>query len=525
MNLIRRITPLCALGAIGLIGNANAKEDVTNRPNVILIIADQWRGDAVGVVNPEIRTPNIDYLASRGAMFVNGFSAVPSCIPARAILMTGLNQWHTGLTGYGGGGVPSNRYAKTLPQIFTEAGYNTQMVGKGHFKPYTAKMGFENTLIDEAGDMVIDKYFHKGKANNDYRKWFYANRPSEFITPEDHGVDWNSWHSRPWHMAEMYHPTAWTMTTAIEYLENQKKNKKPFFLKISFHRPHSPFVPPKYYWEYYANKKLSQPKVGDWAKMYDSPMTAFDPNASHGKQSAESNRLAKIGYYGEVSFIDTQVGRLINYMRGSRGNDFKNTWIIVTSDHGDQLGDHNLWRKTYPYQGSVRIPFIVVPPAKLRGKFTNGKDFIRKEVVELQDIMPTLLSAANLDVPKYLDGLDITKIMKDKDAKWREYLHGEHSRCYSAPQANHFLTDGKVKYIWLPQVGQEQFFDLENDPDELIDLAQQAEYQEQIALWRQRLIKELAPRGEKFVKDGKLVKGRSFTFTPWYKKTYTGQDK
>ncbi len=326
-------------------------------------------------------------------------------------------------------------------------------------------------------------------------------------------------------MDEMFHPTAWTMTTALGYLEEQQKNNKPFFLKISFHRPHSPYVPPKYYWDYYNNKKLSQPKVGEWAKMYDNPMKAFDPNAPQGKQSAESNRLAKIGYYGEISFIDTQIGRFLSYMRNNRRDDFDNSWIVVISDHGDQLGDQNLWRKTYPYQGSVKIPFIIVPPRNLRKKFTDGKSFIRKEVVELQDVMPTLLSAANIEAPDYLDGLDITKIMENPQAKWRDYLHGEHSRCYSTPQANHFLTDGKVKYIWLPEVEHEQFFDLENDPDELKDLATDPKYKDEISKWRQLLVKELTPRGEKYVKDCKLVKGRSSTFSPWYKKTYTGQDK
>ena len=521
-NSKKILTSATAILATGAINSATAKP---TRPNVILIIADQWRGDAIGVVNKEIRTPNVDYLASRGALFVNGFSAVPSCIPARAILMTGLNQWHTGLTGYGGSGVPSKLYKTTLAKAFTDAGYNTQMIGKGHFSPYTAKMGFENTLTDEAGKMAIDKYCNRGTGNSDYRKWFYANRPSPFITPEDHGVHWNSWHSRPWHMDEMYHPTAWTMTTAIGYLQEQKKNNKPFFLNISFHRPHSPYVPPKYYWNYYNEQKLSQPKVGKWAKMYNDPIEAYNPNATHGKESPESNRLAKVGYYGEISFIDTQIGRLINYLRCNRKKDLANTWFIIISDHGDQLGEHNLWRKTYAYQGSVRVPFIIVPPAKLKNKYAKGDNFIRKEVVELQDIMPTLLSAANIKAPDYLDGKDITKIMENPNAKWREYLHGEHSYCYSKSQVNHFLTDGKVKYIWLPTIGREQFFNLETDPDELIDLANNPKYQDEIAKWRQRLIKELKPRGEKFVKDEELVKGRSFTFSPWYKKTYTGQDK
>jgi arylsulfatase A-like enzyme len=194
------------------------------------------RGDCVGAGgNKYIQTPNLDDLASRGTIFSHAYSAVPSCIPARALLWTGQNQWHAGLLGMGRGqGQMPDDYPHTIAGELTRAGYRTHMVGKGHFHPQRSLMGFESTELDESGRMP----------DSDYRQWFRAHARAG-VTPDDHGVDWNSWHARPWHADERLHPTFWTMSRALEFLETRDKSK-PFFLNISFARPHSPYVPPEF---------------------------------------------------------------------------------------------------------------------------------------------------------------------------------------------------------------------------------------------------------------------------------------
>ena len=465
-----------------------------NHPNVVLIICDQMRGDCLGADgNPVIQTPNLDYLAASGTRFAHAYTATPSCLPARAALWTGQNQWHTGVLGMGRGQGPiPNDFPHTIAGEFTNAGYRTQMVGKGHFTPQRDLMGFEKTEIDESGRTLI-----RG-LKDDYREWFDENAPAG-ISPDDHGVDWNSWLARPWHTEERLHPTAWTMSSAIEFLRKREQDR-PFFLNISFARPHSPYVPPQPYFDMYINDETPPPAVGEWAAMHDKPEDAANPNAWRGHMTSKQIHRARSGYYGEISFIDTQIGRLMNWMRRFQRQTFQNTWFAFISDHGDMQGDHNLWRKTYAYEGSSRIPFIIAPPAAI----TRPKRKVAGEVVELRDIMPTLLEAAGLPVPAIVDGRSLLPVMEESQSNWRPYIHGEHCTCYSEEQEMQYITDGRRKFIWLPRIDQEQFFDLEQDPAELNDLIRDPGRHDEIETWRNYLVQELDQRNCGWVRDGKL---------------------
>jgi arylsulfatase A-like enzyme len=459
------------------------------KPNIILILCDQMRGDAFGADgNPCVQTPNIDFLASEGTRFSHAYSAVPSCLPARAILWTGLDQWHTGVLGMGAGQGPiPYDFPHTLPGELTKAGYRTHLVGKGHFHPQRTLMGFETTELDESGRMP----------DSDHRVWFAQQAP-DGVTPDDHGVDWNSWHARPWHTEERLHPTFWTMTRALEFLKQQSP-ERPFFLNISFARPHSPYVPPPYYFDLYSRGSLPPPHVGDWAHINDDPETARSPIAWRGRMTPEQIRRARAGYYGEVSFIDAQIGRLMNWMRIYRREMFRNTWFLFTSDHGDMQGDHHLWRKTYAYEGSARIPFLVVPPA------AHGRPQRRVagETVELRDVMPTLLEAAGIPAPRGLDGRSVLPLLEDQVNDWRPYIHGEHSACYSEEQEMQFVTDGNRKFIWFPRVGRDQFFDLVQDPGETRNRVDDPACREEVQTWRNYLANELAARDCGWVRSGR----------------------
>ncbi len=442
--------------------------------------------------NKVCETPNIDYLASEGTLFENAFTAVPSCLPARATLFTGLNQWHTGVLGMGVGQkeIPNN-FPHTLAGELTNDGYHTRLVGKSHFSPLRTSMGFEHQELDESGRMIGE--------DDDYRKWFKKHAP-ESVSPDDHGVGWNSWISRPWHTEEYLHPTAWTMTTAIEALKMRDRTK-PIFLNISFARPHSPYVPPKHYFDYYYNKELPEAACGDWAEVHDNPKDAKVIDAWRGKMTKELIHKARAGYYGEVSFIDTQIGRLLNWMRKYDGQEYGNTCFIFTSDHGDMLGDHNLWRKTYAYQGSTKIPMIVMLPRSFNQK-VEGKV---EEVVELRDIMPTVLNVAGTEIPK-IDGESLQPLIKGEPVKWRSYIHGEHCQCYSYEQEMHYVTNGKFKFVWLPKIGVEQFFDLTKDSTECCNLIADEDYEAEIKKWRSYLMDELAARDDGLTDNGRLIK-------------------
>jgi arylsulfatase A-like enzyme len=349
-------------------------------------------------------------------------------------------------------------------------------------------MGFETAELDESG-RIESKNFE-----DDYRSWFYAHAP-EGVTPDDHGIDWNAWQARQWHSEEHLHPTSWTMMRALNFLQNRDM-QKPFFLNISFARPHSPYVPAEPYWEMYKDGSTPPPYVGDWSSMNDFPTA--DPNAWRGKLTDLQVHRGRAGYYGEISFIDAQIGRLTNWMERFQGGAFSNTCIIFTSDHGDMVGDHYLWRKTYAYEGSARVPFIVVPPS---GRRADRK--VADEVVELRDIMPTLLDIAGVPIPKTVDGRSVANLLHTPDKDWRTYIHGEHCEAYGPSQEMQYVTDGKKKFIWLPRINVEQFFDLETDPGECKNLINVSSQQTLIAQWRKYLTEELASRDCGWVKDGK----------------------
>lgn len=170
------------------------------------------------------------------------------------------------------------------------------------------------------------------------------------------------------------------------------------------------------------------------------------------------------------------------------------------------MGDHHLFRKSLPYEGSAHIPFIV---NDLGGSLGAAPGSVVSEVIELRDIMPSLLAAASADIPGSVDGESIWGIARaDKEARkkpWREYLHGEHSQ---GAVSTHWVTDGSEKWIWYSQTGEEQFFDLTKDPGELRNLIHEPALQDRIAYWRSVLIRELEGREEGYVKDGSLIVGR-----------------
>ncbi len=461
------------------------------QPNIILILCDQMRGDAFGADgNPSIHTPNIDALAARGSRFEHAYSAVPSCIPARAALWTGQNQWHAGILGMGRGQGPMPcDYPHTLAGELTRAGYRTHLVGKGHFHPHRASMGFESAELDESGRMP----------QSEHRRWFASQAPAG-VTPDDHGVNFNSWHARPWHTEERLHPTAWTMMRTLDFLQ-RRDPARPFFLNISFARPHSPYVPPAHYFSMYQQRGTPRAKVGDWAQMHDAPPhEARDPDAWHGHMSEWEIQRARCGYYGEISFIDSQIGRLLNWIqrRFDRENR-ENTWILLTSDHGDMLGDHNLWRKTYAYEGSARIPFLIAPPQSLSGRLRGVPD----EVVELRDILPTVLDIAGIECPTTVDGHSLLPLLYRPADDWRAYIHGEHCTCYDEMQEMQYVTDGRRKFIWLPRIGIEQFFDLESDPGECVNLIDEPARGVEIERWRGNLTAELEARECGWVRGGR----------------------
>ena len=213
-------------------------------------------------------------------------------------------------------------------------------------------------------------------------------------------------------------------------------------------------------------------------------------------------RCCRAAYYGMINHIDDQVGRLINFMRDT--GLFNNTFILFTSDHGEMLGDHNMFRKTFAYDASARVPFFARAP----NTWGYVEEIQTHAPVGLQDIMPTFLEVANARIPETVTGSSLLPLMRGEEDGWRDILHGEHSGCYHYEDGMHFLTDGHFKYIWYSQTGREHQFNLDEDSNELNDMALGDGSDDLVSPWRKRLIGVLEDRPENFTDGQRLIVGR-----------------
>lgn len=471
-------------------------EDGQSQPNILLIMADQWRGDCLGADgHPVVRTPYLDRLASGGTRYSKAYSAVPSCTPARASLMTGLRPTTHGRVGYEDD-VPWD-YPTTLAGEFTRHGYQTQAVGKMHVDPPRARLGFENVILHSPLG-IIRSARQRGQDPDlvdDYLPWLRLRlgRDGTFF---DHGINSNSWVTRPWDKPEHLHPTNFVATESADFLRRRDPTK-PFFLFTSFNAPHPPYDPPNWALDQYLHTEMPEPPVGAWAEAFQQWADPQDPTALVAAVPDETLHRARAGYYGHISHVDQQINYLLEELdhRGLR----ESTVVCFLSDHGEMLGDHHLYRKGFPYEGSARIPMILNGPGIPAGA-------VRDEVVELGDVLPTLLEVAGLPVPDEVEGVSFLPATVDMREGTRDWLHGEHTLL---GQSFQWLTDGQEKYVWWSATGNEQLFDLDLDPTECTDLAGSAEAHERLTSWRARLIAELADREEGFVEGGRLVAGRA----------------
>ncbi|QIB46533.1 arylsulfatase [Streptomyces aureoverticillatus] len=466
--------------------------------NVVLITADQWRGDCLSAAgHPVVRTPYLDQLAGRGARFEKAYSAVPSCIPARAALHTGLAQTSHRRTGYRDG-VPWE-YPVTLASEFGRHGYQTRAIGKLHAFPERNRIGFDEVTLH-------DGYLHASRVrgvdprfHDDYLSWLEA-QPGERAGADyaDTGLDCNSVVARPWPRAERLHPTNWVVSEAVDFLYRRDVTA-PFLLHLSFHRPHPPYDPPAWAFEQFLRAPFEEPVVGDWADALAHWRDDSRADANYATYDAETVHRARAGYYGHMAHIDQQINRFLTAL--SEFGLADDTWVCFTSDHGEMLGEHRLWRKAYPYEGSARVPLLLAGPS---GSLPRG-GVVSSALAELRDVMPTLLECAGLPVPGGLDGHSLLPAARGSSLPApRAWLHGEHALFGESMQ---WLTDGREKYVWFSGTGREQLFDLVEDPREACDLAPSAP--RAVAVWRERLVGELAGRPEGYVADGALVPGRA----------------
>lgn len=470
------------------------------KPNILLLMCDQYRGDCLSFANhPDVKTPYLDTLAADGIFFKNGYSACPSCIPARAALLSGRSQKLHGRVGYQEG--INWNYDHLLAEELSKAGYYTQCVGKMHVHPPRFLCGFQGLKLHDGYIGHYRKantpYYQHQNVSDDYMR-FLKDRLGIYADVNGSGVENNSWITHPWPYEERYHPTNWVVDESIQFLETRDRTK-PFFLMASFVRPHPPFDAPKSYFDMYYGKELREPAHGDWVDPTLVEKYGKTMDSVHGCNDAELRHQAMAGYYACITHIDHQIGRLITSLENDET--YNDTIILFTADHGELLFDNDCFRKVLPYQGSIHIPMIMHIGKNIRKVTPYQSDTI----VELRDIMPTLLELAGLEIPDSVDGLSLKPEIFDEVKHERDYLHGEHA---GGEQSNHAIVTKKDKYIWFSQTGVEQYFNLIDDPREEHNLIHDETVQTRINELKQNLIHELDGREENYTDGKQLLKGK-----------------
>src|SRR5699024_10294478 len=372
----------------------------------LFINVDQMRADCLSILgHPNVDTPYLDQLASDGVLYRRAYTSTPTCVPSRAAIMTGQSQHTHGRVGYQDG--VSWDYEHTLPGELSKNGYQTQCVGIMHVHPARNRCGFDNVVLHD-GYLHYSRFKHNTREIesfnqvDDYLNWLRNKLGTEYDLL-DLGLDCNSTTvARSWKLPEEYHPTNWVVSESIDFLR-KRDITQPFFLKMSFVRPHPPFDPPREYFDQYLTEDIPDPVVGKWVSEDNNLKDdGYLPVTKKGIVPKKRLKRAMAAYYALITHLDQQIGRFLMAMK--EYGVYDNTIILFASDHGELLGDHHYFQKSLPYEGSANIPFILSDPGNI---LNIQKGSISEKVVELRDIMPTFLDIADISIPDTVEGKSV----------------------------------------------------------------------------------------------------------------------
>ena len=473
-----------SLGA-GALGCSSAPTGSTNEPplNVLFIASDDLTSTTLGCYgHPLVKSPNIDSLAARGVRFENAYCQFPFCGPSRASLMTGLRPNTTGITTNGNVDFRATRPdTVTLPQMFKNNAYRSMRVGKLFHMGVPGGVGSMAHQDPPSWDVSISPPGDEDKSQGeggDPTPTYRNGLKMQWVRTADASGQADSA----------------AADTAIELLE--ETGGDPFFLGVGFVRPHVPFVAPGEFFDMYPLEdiRLAENPPDDLA---DIPVPAKNLRSflwNHMGMSEEGQRVSLQGYYASTSFMDQQVGRVLDTIERLGVAD--RTVVVFFGDHGWHLGEHTHWQKMSLMEESAKAPLIIsAPGARGAGRST-------KALAEFIDFYPTLADLCGLEPPDDLDGVSLRPVLDDpatsvKDAAFTqiEWAHSDDPRSVQGASGK---TDDRIygrtirtdryRYIhWKGDGGGEELYDHDNDPGEFTNLAASPEHAEILSQLRERL--------------------------------------
>jgi arylsulfatase A-like enzyme len=453
--------------------------------NILLITSDQQRWDALGRLNPAIKTPNLDRLADRGILFDRAYTVNPVCTPARCSILTGHYPSRHGCF-HVGTNLPDD-YGPTVASRFSDAGYQTALLGKAHFKACKDPESIESAprvhdldFFDawngpyfgfDHAELVIGHTSEPHAGGMHYGAWL-----------REQGVDIGSYfgihdydHFGPWALPENHHGSAWVADRSIAAIDNAREADTPFFIWSSFQDPHNPYVTPEPWASLHDPTDMPAPhpatsmesKPEFYASIARGAFYGEDPELQdkawgdvkiRPEMSETDIQELRATYYGMVSLMDRHIGRILDRLESD--GTIEETVIIFASDHGDYLGDHGLWGKGLPtYESMQRVPFIVSHPhCKTPGQVSHA-------LQSLVDIEATCLELAGLTATKGSQGVSQAEAWIDPERSVRDHCLLEF-RPAKGPFKQRSWIESQYKLVVYDTREYGELYDLAADPQQ-----------------------------------------------------------
>ena len=423
------------LGVLGiglfLTLSSNAK-----KPNVIFIAADDMNGYGFNHDYPTVKTPHMDKIKSQSVVFTNSYCASPQCSPSRAAFFSGMYPHKTGNYRNGAVSWMSSILAdiEALPEFFKKNGYTTWGRGKITHSP-------------------LPKEREEGMFDN---RPIYKGGFGPFPRPENRngGGRFDGLDSFP----DNEFPDVLNADAAVEFLA--QKHEKPFFLYLGLWRPHSPFTAPKRFFDMYNINEINIPDGFNHDDLFDVPQMGKDLTdakdfAKKGETTPDMWKKYVMGYCATTSFTDWNIGRVVEALDNSLYAE--NTIVVIISDNGYHCGEKNHWGKSTLWHQADYVPMMIRTP--------KGKAATCESPVSLLDIYPTLADYCDLGLPsQQLDGESLVPLLNDPGNNSGRLIFTSWGEHYSA------VSGSRFRYIQYPD-GSEEFYDIQSDPKEWINLA------------------------------------------------------
>ncbi len=445
-----RLRPIFAALVLSLILTANG--GASERPNILFLFADDQRADTIAALgNPAIKTPNLDRLVKAGMVFnrayMQGGMQGATCVPSRAMLLSGRSLFHID---------EKLMRDETWPAAFGKAGYITFMSGKWHNGPASLPRSFQQARGVFTGGMT-------NPAHAPLRDLADGK-----LTPARVAAK---------HACEVF------ADEAIRFIGEKKS--APFFCYVPFDAPHDPHVVPDDFPVRYNPADIPLPANFLPQHPWDNgEMRIRDELLLPTPRTPESVRAMLVEYYRYISFLDAQIGRILDALAASPAAE--NTIVVFTSDSGVARGSHGLIGKQNLYEfDSVRVPLIVVGPGIKAGSRTDALCY-------LYDVLPTLGKICGIPAPATSEGIDFSGTLHNATQPARKHL------VFAYKDVQRAICDERWKLIRYPVVDRTQLFDLQSDPLEITNLADAPEHAAKRAELTSLLATELKLAGDKF---------------------------